>query len=222
MIKESKQGCNSPGKTSKKYHPAIRCWHWANTLLITCSLLIVLVNFTLLKPENNTAFVQTQLTSLSARYTLQDVLTFARFFSDKLWVVHAYIGFGIAALLVFRIILEFILSSQDRLGYKLKSYLTAARFNTCRHNKLIKITYAVFYFLVLVMAVTGLSVAYQNDLPVLKGNVAAVRLVLDIHYYTMYPIIAFIAAHITGVILAERKDNPGIVSGMINGGSKSS
>ncbi|PWV55871.1 cytochrome b/b6 domain-containing protein [Chitinophaga sp. S165] len=218
MTKESKQVCNSSEQASQNYHPALRCWHWANAILIMGSLLIVLVNFTLLKPENNTAYVQAQLTSLSAKYTVHDATAFARFFSDKLWVVHAYIGFGIAALMVFRIILEFFLPAQQRLVYKLKNYLTAAGVN----NKLVKITYAIFYLLVAIMAVTGLSVAYQNELPFLKGNVAAVRAVLDIHYYTMYPITAFIAAHLAGVILAERKDSPGIVSGMINGGKRSS
>jgi cytochrome b len=36
----------------------------------------------------------------------------------------------------------------------------------------------------------------------------------------MYLILAFIAVHLAGVYLAERKDGKGIVSDMINGGKE--
>jgi cytochrome b len=65
------------------------------------------------------------------------------------------------------------------------------------------------------MAVTGLCMAFEDDVPALK--IHALR---EIHSFCMYLIIAFIIIHIAGVFLAETKDSRGIVSDMINGGGR--
>jgi Ni/Fe-hydrogenase 1 B-type cytochrome subunit len=67
------------------------------------------------------------------------------------------------------------------------------------------------------MALTGLCLAFEDDVPLLK-SIHAFR---QIHAFTMYLILAFIVVHIAGVLLAERKDSGGIVSDMINGGKQS-
>ena len=65
------------------------------------------------------------------------------------------------------------------------------------------------------MVVTGLCLAFEDDVPLLK-SIHAFR---QIHSFTMYLILAFITVHIVGVLLAERKQSKGIISDMINGGS---
>ena len=67
------------------------------------------------------------------------------------------------------------------------------------------------------MVVTGLSLAFDDDVPALRSIHHPVK---SVHGFCMYLILAFIIVHIAGVFLAERKKNgKGIVSDMINGGS---
>jgi len=68
------------------------------------------------------------------------------------------------------------------------------------------------------MAVTGLCLAFEDDFAALKK----IHAIKEIHGFCMYLIIAFIVVHLAGVFLAERKDSPGIVSDMINGGKADS
>jgi Ni,Fe-hydrogenase I cytochrome b subunit len=66
------------------------------------------------------------------------------------------------------------------------------------------------------MAVTGLFLAFENLLAPFKAIRHSVK---EVHGFCMYLIIAFILVHLAGVFLAERKDDKGIVSDMINGGN---
>lgn len=224
MYKEKK--INDYSLNSQKIYPlSIRIWHWTNATLIICTLLIVLVNFTLLKPGNNSQAVQTKLRSEGISYSSQRATELAQYFSDRLWVVHAYIGFVLAALLIFRILLEIFLPYEYSLIGKIRKTFRvfkqqAKDTSNLTHNNRVKFSYCIFYLLFLTMALTGISVAYQNEIFFLKGNIYAINLILKIHYYTMYPFIAFILFHVSGVILAERKKNSGIVSNMINGGKR--
>jgi Ni/Fe-hydrogenase 1 B-type cytochrome subunit len=83
-----------------------------------------------------------------------------------------------------------------------------------RHEFWVKTIYAAFYLMLLTMVVTGLCLAFEDDVAWLK-SIHAIR---EIHSFTMYLILAFIAVHLAGVYLAERKDSKGIISDMINGG----
>ena len=85
-----------------------------------------------------------------------------------------------------------------------------------RHELAVKALYSVFYLLILVMVSTGLVFAFEDDLP----KISIMHTIKEVHGFTMYLILAFIAVHIIGVILAERKpDGKGITSDMINGGA---
>jgi Ni/Fe-hydrogenase 1 B-type cytochrome subunit len=78
----------------------------------------------------------------------------------------------------------------------------------------VKALYITFYTLLGIMAITGLCMAFEDDIPALK--IHALR---EIHSFCMYLIITFIIVHLAGVFLAERKESKGIVSDMINGGN---
>jgi len=134
-------------------------------------------------------------------------------------MLHTYIGYTLAALLLFRLLLEFFELADQKFIRKLKSNYHQYQ-TTKKHRELaihifwVKTIYAVFYMMLLTMVLTGLCLAFEDDLPLIK-SIHAFR---QIHAFTMYLIIAFIVVHIVGVLLAERKDSRGIVSDMINGG----
>jgi len=203
----------------KKNSASLRLWHWLNTLVITGSLLTVLLNSTVLKSRNNATLIQSQLNQAGATVTNDQARSAAHAISDKIWTVHIYFGYTLAALLLFRLILEFFQLADQKLMRKIKDaynhyFVLKKQRETARHEFWVKTLYAIFYLMLLVMVLTGLCLAFEDDVPLLKS----MHWIREIHSFTMYLILAFITVHLAGVFLAERKDSPGIVSDMINGG----
>jgi Ni/Fe-hydrogenase 1 B-type cytochrome subunit len=206
----------------KKHSPSIRLWHWLNAIVITGSLLTVLLNSTLLKTKKNALTIKANLAHSGITVTDNQARSVAHELSDKVWMIHTYFGYTLAALLLFRLLLEFFQLADQRFIRKLKSayhqyQATKKHRELAKHEFWVKTIYAVFYLMLITMAITGLCLAFEDDVPLLK-SIHAFR---QIHAFTMYLILAFIVVHIVGVFLAERKDSGGIVSDMINGGSES-
>ena len=205
----------------KKNSSSLRLWHWLNALVITGSLLTVLLNSTLLDTKPNAELIKESLHNSGATVTIAQAHSTAHELSDKVWMIHTYFGYFLAALLLFRIIMEFFQLTDQKFIRKINNawyqYQTVKKHRELgKHEFWVKSVYAVFYLMLLTMVLTGLCLAFEDDVPLLK-SIHAFR---QIHAFTMYLIIAFIIIHITGVFLAERKDSSGIVSDMINGGKE--
>jgi len=221
VIEPKRQDVEHPSET-KKYSSSIRLWHWLNALIITGSLLTVLLNSTLLKTRKNAVSIRANLQASGLTVTDKQARSVAHELSDKVWTIHTYLGYMLAALLLFRLLLEFFQMADQKFIRKIKNawhqYQTVKTHRELgRHEFWVKTIYAVFYVMLLTMVLTGLCLAFEDDVPLLK-TIHAFR---QIHAFTMYLIIAFIIVHLAGVFLAERKDSNGIVSDMINGGKGS-
>jgi Ni/Fe-hydrogenase 1 B-type cytochrome subunit len=206
---------------NKKYSSSLRLWHWLSAIVITGSLLTVLLNSTLTNGRSNTEIIKTQLAEAKVSVTNDQARQAAHEISDNVWAVHTYFGYALAALLVFRLITEFFQLADQKLIRKIKSaynqyYITKQNRQLARHELVVKSLYATFYILLTIQAITGLCLAFEDDVPALK----AIHAIRKVHGLCMYLILAFIVVHLTGVFLAERKDSKGIVSDMINGGSE--
>ena len=81
------------------------------------------------------------------------------------------------------------------------------------HYIRVKLSYLLFYFLILVMAATGLGLAFE-DLAFFRSIRGGIK---QIHNLTQYAIYGFVVIHLAGVIIADTDRYPGIVSGMIHG-----
>ena len=208
------------GATSiKKYSSSIRLWHWLNAIVITGSLLTVLINSTVMKAWTNASLISDKLKEKGVQISEDQARSVAFALSDKVWAVHVYLGYALAGLFLFRIILEFFELADQKLIRKIKaarqSFLSTQQDRIASRNEmLIKTLYAVFYVLLMVMVITGLCLAFRDDLPALRK----MHFIKEIHGFTMYLIIGFIIVHIVGVVFGERKRHKGIVSDMINGG----
>lgn len=204
---------------TKKYSASIRLWHWASAVVITGSLLTVLINSTVLKPWTNASLIADKLKEKGVNVTDDQTRSVAFALSDKVWTIHTYLGYILAALFLFRIALEFSQLADQKLIRKIKtvrkSFLLRQQNRVAARNEmLIKTLYAVFYVLLMVMVITGLSLAFEDDVPALHS----MHFIRDIHEFTMYLILGFIVIHLAGVFLGERRKHKGIVSDMINGG----
>src|ERR1700712_712803 len=91
----------------KKYSAGLRLWHWANTIVISGSLITVLINSTLTDRGNITPLVQTELKGSGVAVTDQQAGGVGHALGDQVWAIHTYFGYVLAGLLLFRLILEF-------------------------------------------------------------------------------------------------------------------
>jgi Ni/Fe-hydrogenase 1 B-type cytochrome subunit len=204
----------------KKHSAGLRFWHWANTLVISGSLLTVLLNSTLLKRPYITSLITGELKNSGVTVTNEQAGNVGHALSDKIWEIHTYFGYVLAALLLFRLILEIFQLADQKFIRKFKSaykqfYTAKQNRELARHELTVKAIYSIFYLLLFIMAITGLFLAFEDILAPFKSIRHSVK---EVHGFCMYLILGFITVHLVGVFLAERKDDKGIVSDMINGG----
>ena len=200
----------------KKYPSGLRLWHWLSAVVISGSLLTVLANSTITNERSNAEVIQKSFAEKNVSVSQDQARAAAHEISDRVWELHTYFGYVLIALFIFRLALEFTHRADQKLIRKLKfayAQLNGANRKEAKHEVVVKALYIAFYTLLGIMAVTGLCMAFEDDVPALK--IHALR---EIHSFCMYLIIAFIIVHLAGVFLAERKDSKGIVSDMINGG----
>lgn len=206
---------------SKKNSGLIRFWHWSNVLVICGSLITVLINSTLFD-SGNSAVVLESLVNGGGEANAQQAREVLHSFEDQVWDFHIYFGYALAALLALRILAELMQPKHKRAFSKLKSayqdyYLKPKERRLASENLFTKALYLLFYLLLILMAITGLSIAFKNEIGLSKDLSHQLK---EIHGFVMYLIIGFIIIHIVGVYLAENKERKGIVSEMINGGEE--
>ncbi|MCJ0742955.1 cytochrome b/b6 domain-containing protein [Pedobacter montanisoli] len=211
---------NMKKEAQQKYSPSLRFWHWGNTLVILGSLVTVLINSTLFDGGSARDFVQKELTDAGANVSPEQARALVHGLEDQVWGIHIYFGYVLAALFLYRIVVEIRADKNQRVIHKfldaLKTYSSNQAFkSTARYELGIKLLYLVFYTLLLIMVVTGLSVAFDDSLRISRSLSHSLK---EIHGFCMYPILGFIVLHVGGVYFAERKNKKGIVSDMINGG----
>ena len=219
-IEPLRQDIENPNRL-KRHSAGLRFWHWSNTLIITGSLLTVLLNSTLFDTRSNGEFILSELQHAGAAVSAKQAGSVAHGLEDKVWDVHIYFGYFLAGLLLFRILLE-IFQRRDQKFFKgLKQayhyyFFTTKEKHLARHELAVKSLYLVFYLVISILTITGLSLVFKNELGIPRPISHWIK---EVHGFSMYLILGFIVLHLAGVLLAERKDSKGIVSDMINGGS---
>jgi Ni/Fe-hydrogenase 1 B-type cytochrome subunit len=193
---------------------SIRIWHWLVVLFFLSSIITVLFGSTLFKTKSNIPMVQEQVQRGGGKITEKQAWAVAHEFSDKLWMLHKFIGYGLSLLLLWRIIIEVTLSKEKKMLTRIRSAVQYPGNSPEKsHYKMVQNSYLVFYALFLVMALTGLVLAYE-DLKFLEPIHEPAE---EIHGFIQYGLYGFIVFHFIGVIRADLGQYGGIVSRMING-----
>ncbi len=192
----------------------IRIWHWLAVIFFTASVTSVILNATLFKTKKNIDMVQAMVKEKGGSITPEQAKNVAHEYSDKLWNLHKFIGFGLSFLMLWRIIAELIISKEKRMASRIR---TASKLPDDTYDKghylMVQYSYLTFYILFAIMATTGLILAFE-DVEALKS---IHKIAKDIHNITQWGMYGFMTFHIAGVLLAELGDQNGIVSSMING-----
>lgn len=210
----AQQPNSSAGFFSDPKPASIRLWHWLVVLFFLASITTVLFGSTLFRTRDNVAMVQEQVKQEGGSITEKQAWSVSHEFSDKLWMLHKYIGFGLAILLIWRIAIETSLSKELKLRARLKKAMQYPHNDPeANHYKMVQRVYAIFYVLLVLMVISGLILAFE-DVPAMRAVHEPAELVHNIAQYGFY---GFLLFHIVGVIRADLGRYGGIVSRMING-----
>lgn len=192
---------------------SIRIWHWLTFIFFVASITMVLMSATMFKTRDNIAMVQDQVKEKGGTITHDQARNVAHEYNDKLWMVHKFIGYGLSFLLISRIVIEVVQAKKKRINSKIKEALKNPADREKTHYVAVQFSYLVFYFLFIMMATTGLVLAYE-DVEWLQPVHEAAKQVHGILQYVFY---AYIIGHIAGTVSADIGKYGGIISRMING-----
>jgi Ni/Fe-hydrogenase 1 B-type cytochrome subunit len=206
----------------EKHSILIRIWHWTFFLLMLSTLVMVFFAKQVFDTRSNAPMVIEEAEGRGVILDEKQARGIAHGFSEKLWVMHTWIGYGISILLLSRMVIEVVISKEEKTRTKIKKALTfTANSKPDKQDRLqyivVRYNYLLFYLLMLTMALTGLGLAFE-DYEFLQGQTH--RLLKEIHEIVQYGIYAFIVMHLIGVVIADTTRHNGLVSRMIHGKGK--
>jgi Ni/Fe-hydrogenase 1 B-type cytochrome subunit len=179
----------------RQFSRSFRIWHWLNAVAMFGLFITVVLRESVMHKANIGAIVQTKMAELGTIITDEQAVMIGKAVRSPMWDWHIYLGIAVALLLVWR------------LGMILKN---GFGFDDNPAMQKVYRLYQAVYGVMVVMSISGL-VLYYKLAGEMKENVETLHMVLG------WTVFAFIALHIIGVILAEKKDQSGIVSRMISG-----
>lgn len=205
----------------RKYRPlGLRLWHWLNMVVILGLLATVLLRKSLLSWRTNSALIETKLKESGTVITPELAKEIAVAIRDPLWDWHINLGFALAALLLFRVLIAIFVERRCpgthvlKCAFGLKNLPTNEKAGAV-HYTLVAFSYAAFYFVAALMVVTGFMQTFKTELGLSRDLVGTIK---EIHEFMMWFFVIFAVGHVVGLVIAENRKEPGIISDMIHGG----
>ncbi len=197
----------------KKYQPlVIRLWHWADAFLILGLLLTVLLRKTLLSWRTNSKLIEGMMQENGTPVTFEFARKVAVTIRDPLWDWHIYFGYALGAFFLLRLVAAFLNRGKDQ-ERSLRNLFKTRNLHVFGAYLL----YRVFYVMTALMVISGLILVFKEQLGWEKSTFSSIK---EVHELSMWFFVGFVALHIGGVVVTELRDEPGLVSDMINGGEK--
>lgn len=202
---------------------SLRVWHWLNALVITLLLSTVLLRKTFLSWRTNSALLEERLRETGVTITPEFAKELAVAIRNPLWDWHIRLGFMLGALLLGRIVIALFVEKRLPVTRAMESLSRAKAApsderRAAFHHALVMVGYATFYLMTLLMVATGVVLVFRSELGLAKSLATQVK---EAHELMNWFFLAFVAAHLLGVVIAENGDDPGLISDMVNGGDSS-
>jgi len=191
----------------KQWSLNFRLWHWINAVVILGLLGTVFLRKTFLSYRTNSEIIIDKLSELNITIAKDQAISIARAIRSPMWDWHIWFGYALAALVVWRIVLFFTDSGKQ-------NYQNCSQKTT--HEKIVSSLYVIFYALMFTMAATGLVLHFHEFLNIGEDLGHSIK---ELHEFLYNGILIFVIIHIAGVIIAENKDEKGIISNIV-GSSK--
>lgn len=207
----------------KKYQPlSLRFWHWFNALVILGLLGTAFLRKTFLSWRTNSALIESKLQAAGTVITPELSKDIAVSIRTPMWDWHYVFGFTLAALLVVRVLVGIFVVKKCPAAQAAKSAWNLSKVPASEklhaiHYTLVRSSYALFYLATLFMVSSGALMYFKAELGLAKSFVDPVK---EIHELMMWFFVVFVVGHILGVVVAENRQDPGLVSDMIHGGKK--
>jgi cytochrome b561 len=193
----------------KKWRVDFIVWHWVHAAVVLGLLGTVFLRKTFLSWRTNSELLTQKLSEINLEVTADQAKAVAKAIRAPMWEWHILLGYALAALLLWRIFLFLTASGKE-------NYRNLKDENL--HKKMVKVGYLVIYAVLLFMAVSGLMIHFYEALGLTKEGAHTIK---EIHELVYNVILIFVPLHIIGVVVAENRDEKGIISEMINGGKVS-
>lgn len=185
---------------NKSYSKVYRIIHWTIAISFLLLLTTIFLRLTWLNKNNIAVIIQDYLANTRQHLSQEQSLALAKEIRQPMWDWHIYIGYVLLGLFSIR----FILPAFGKMNLQ-SPFLEKQSFKI----KFQKWTYLIFYLCVVVSLTTGMMIEFgPKDLQ---------KPMEEIHVLGIYYLIAFIAIHLTGVLIAEFTTQRGIVSRIISG-----
>jgi cytochrome b561 len=189
----------------KKWSASFRIWHWANALVIMGLLGTIFLRETFLNAGKNAQIIAEKLLTFGITLTPEQAKVVAKGVFAPMWDWHIYLGYAFGALVLYRIALFFTPSGKQSFCFK----------ELDMHHKLVSAGYVVIYASLFFMAMSGLIIHFYQELGLLKDTAHDIK---ELHEAVYNIILIFVPLHVAGIVVADIRDEKGIVSKMINGG----
>jgi cytochrome b561 len=183
-----------------KYSKTYRVIHWAIAITFLLLLITIFLRLTWMNKYNMAEIIQTYLSGTDQTLSQEQLIDLAKQIRKPMWNWHIYLGYVLTGLFSLRFILPFFGTM------KLQNPLAK---NLSIKQKFQKWAYIVFYVCVVISLVPGLVIELgPKDLK---------KPMEEIHVLGIYYLVAFIAIHIGGLLIAEFTNDKGIISRIVRG-----
>jgi len=193
----------------QKWRLDFRIWHWVHAIVVLGLLGTVFLRKTFLSWRTNSELLTQKLAEIDLTVTETQAKVLAKAIRAPMWEWHVILGYALAVLLLWRMILFFTQSGKQNYQNMQKETL---------HKKMVKLGYVGIYAILTFMAVSGLVIHFYEELGLIKETAHDIK---EIHELVFNAILIFVPLHIIGVVIAENRDEKNIISDMVHGGSKS-
>jgi cytochrome b561 len=183
-----------------KYAKVYRIIHWTIAVSFLLLLITIFLRLTWMNKYNVAAIIQDYLNGTDQILSQEQLIALAKKIRQPMWNWHIYIGYVLVGLFSIRFILPVFghMKIQNPFG---KNLSTKMKFQ--------KWIYIIFYFCVIFSLATGLIIEL--------GPKEFKKPMEEIHVLGIYYLIAFLAIHWAGVLIAEFTDQKGIISRIVSG-----
>ncbi|MEN0059457.1 MAG: cytochrome b/b6 domain-containing protein, partial [Bdellovibrio sp.] len=134
---------------------------------------------------------------------------------NPMWDWHIYLGYLLTFLIVMRIFLS--LKNSTLHPWKRLSQVSPRQPGGSWHLFAVQVGYALFYLVTLFMVISGLILTFKEQWGLEKNLTGPIK---EVHELLMWFFVVFVGGHLLGVVIAENRQDGGLVSDMIHGGEK--
>jgi len=186
-----------------KWRIDFRIWHWLHALVIIGLLGTVFLRKTFLSWRANSEILTEKLFDMDIDVTLEQAKILAKSIRAPMWDWHIYLGYALAALLIYRVVLFFTHKKKKE--------------ERSLHKKTVKLLYIGIYTILAFLTLSGFMILFYKELGFSRGFAHDIK---ELHEFSYNLVMIFIVLHLSGLIIAENRDEKGVISDMIHGGNK--